>query len=495
MGVYLFANIGNSDLHLSTDLLPHTDVPGTVRQRGEYVHEHLDELIGHIQLPLLGPTLRWLHEQDSTSNDDLHVILFASDQKIDFTPDHERQKDTRPLAEAIRNLLSRADSAAVLGISGFSGLPKKRIRIHSIEGNPADYANMLAFYSQELPRLQQWIQDDDVVFLEISGGTPAMASMLVAVAVEVFGDRAHTLYVDRGAHQPYEVGVAAELYARRTRNALVEQIKLHAYAVAIHTLESNGTLITSDESQRALIGALLAYADRRLAFDFDQARSALIRARQLTVGDRQARIKYWLTQLEDPDISVNLAELLHSMRIKHNFGDYADFVQRIFRFQEASFRYMAEQMGIRYSKPKQGQYIDVTWVNETTGLRDFLAAYHAPAAEKPIAVEYAGQSLNRVSLGAIVDFFVTYDAQWHEWQHTALRLHALSKVAELRNRGLSGHGFRGIGRFHVEEAYGATIDELLEQLEEIYRMLFQRRVEDSPYAVLNEVLQQLIWSR
>ena len=68
-------------------------------------------------------------------------------------------------------------------------------------------------------------------------------------------------------------------------------------------------------------------------------------------------------------------------------------------------------------------------------------------------------------------------------------------MAELRNRGLSGHGFRGIGRFHVEEAYGATIDELLEQLEEIYRMLFQRRVEDSPYAVLNEVLQQLIWSR
>lgn len=484
MGIQLFANVGNSDVQLTdSGLLPPASTPewwNSVRRRGEEIRDHFEHYAPSVQLPLLGPTIHWLMEAEDVTGNDLEIILFASDQPAGYTAEREWLKDTKPLADVIKLVLQRKPFE----------IPAKRIRITAIDGNPADYTNMLAFYSKTLPQIAPYIDPQAQIYMEVSGGTPAMASMLIVMGVEVFGDRVHTLYVDRGASFPCEVSVARELFARKTRDTLLNQVDLHAYAVAQQTLEQAGSLVSSDDRQRRLFAALLEYADRRLAFDFERARAALQEARTLSVGVQQAKVQHWLGELATQDVAVNMSELIHSAGIKLRFGDYADFTQRLFRFQEASFRYMVEQFGIRYTKA-DGMFADSGWVDGVTGLTQYLKEFPDPRSGRLIFIDLK-RSLNRFSLGAIARFFVQSDPKWQHWQATVDRLDGLSTMADLRNKGISGHGFDGIGRSDLEQAFGGDLETLPALLPELFESLFGRPPGENPYTAINALLLDLI---
>jgi hypothetical protein len=100
-------------------------------------------------------------------------------------------------------------------------------------------------------------------------------------------------------------------------------------------------------------------------------------------------------------------------------------------------------------------------------------------------------SLNRWSLGTVVDYFLQSGAA-PQWQEPVQLLHRLSTVADLRNKGLSGHGFQGISLSQLEQKYGASLDVLLESLASIYRSMFQRDVGQSPYAAVNELVDTFL---
>jgi len=486
MSVWLLANVGNSDLQVDSSCLPNPPAGEdprkwwTPRRIGEVVRDDPDRFAGTIKLPLLEPTIKWLFEHENVTGADLRVVLFASDQPREDTIEPEWLKDTYPIAEALCKIMTGKPFH----------VPQKQSRIERILGSPADYSNMLSFYTQTLPKVAKWVAADDRIFLEVSGGTPAMASMLIVMGVEVFGERVRTLYVERGATVPYEVSVARELFARKTRDTLCNQVRLHAYAVAFQTLQDAGPLIDPDDDHRRLLEAVLNYADRRLSFDFDRARNALQDARQLSVGEAQARIGRWLRELESPDTAAHLSELIHSASIKLSFGDYADFVQRAFRFQEASFRYMLEQIGVEYSD-KNGKYIKSEWLQSQSDLTKFLENYHNPQTKlrDPVKLD---RPLNRYSLGAVMDFFVQTRDPWKRWHTSAQQLHRLSAVADLRNKGVSGHGFDGIGQDDLEQAYRQPVGTLLADLRAIYEALFEQPPGPNPYDAINALILELI---
>jgi len=485
MSVLLLANVGNSDLRLQNmKLLPDRPDPrwwDSTRHLGEEVRNNLDRYASALHMPLIAPTLNWLVKHEQASGKDIQVVLFASDQNREFAGEENWLKDTAPFAEVIQALLTREPFE----------IPKKQIWIRRIDGNPADYSNMLSFYSRELSRLKEkgFVEEDTHPYMEVSGGTPAMTSMLIVTGVEVFGPRIKTLYVDRDATVPYEVSVAQELFARKTRDTLCHQIDLWAYAVAKQTLQQSGSMITPDEQRRRVLSALLDYADRRLAFDFTRAREALQEARGLTTGTPQAQIHHWLRQMEDPSASDHLSELIHSTAIKLGLGDYADFVQRIFRFQEAAFRYMVEEVGIQYADDRE-QQVSMAWIKAQPGLDQFLNTYIDPQTGHVTPIDLR-RPLNRFSLGAIVDYFVQKDPKRASWKEAVEKLYTLSTVADLRNKGLSGHGFKGIGRADLEEAFGDSVEALMEQVREIYTALFGH-LPDDPYKAINQLVRDLI---
>lgn len=493
MTITLFANIGNSDLQLAPPVLFALSEDGkrlSTRALGETLGEKLSTYLEHLTMPLLTPTLRWLWQQQPFDGKDLQIVLFASDQP-DYTTSQERAKDTKPHADVIRELL--ANSAYLkeqLKLSKGINIPKKNIRITTIAGNPADYANMLAFYMNNLPPRARRIADESEIFLEISGGTPAMTAMLIVAAVETFGPRARTLYVDRDAPESYEVEVGQQLFAQRTRHTLWTQIELYSYAVALQTMNKQGVLISHSQQQRELIAAILHYADRRLAFDFDEARQALHQARRLSIGETQSLIQHWLNTLNGSEPAELLAELLHSMAIRHSFGDYAFFVQQLFRFQESALHFMAHTMGMPYKNAKTDEYLDSAWLAEQPGLVEFAREYQPPRDTQKYDLDLS-KSLNRVSLAAIVDYCLQQGIK-PEWESATANLHRLSAVAELRNRGLSGHGFQGISREKIEQAYSDSLSDLLAQLGQIYTSLFAQEAGKSPYDAVNQLLQRLL---
>lgn len=491
MTTLLLANIGNSDLRVDEARLPAPPNQElrrwwTPRRLGEEVMANYQRYADCIELPLLEPTLRWLFNQKGVTVEQLSLYLFASDQPRDYTAEAEWLKDTAPAAEAIKQHLHTHWK-----------LPRKAVFIRRIDGSPADYANALNFYQNVLPDIRDKLADASAqVYLEVSGGTPAMTSMLILMGVETFvGQAVTTLYLDRESSIPYEIGVAGVLFARKNRETLLSQIRLYAYAAGRETVEVTGALLLPDERRRALVAHLLGYADRRLAFDFRRALAELTEAYALATGIPQAQIKRWQGELHDPDARALLSELIHSARIKLKLGDYADFSQRLFRFQEAVFRCMAEQMGVRFGKGSQ--FLSDSWLASQPALVDYVRQYRRAATgkplqphESPIAVDLQ-RTLNRYSLGAIVEYYLQA-AQWSAWRDVADQLFRLSSVADLRNRGIAGHGFEGIGREDLETAYGHPAEHILDDLQDIFEAVFADRPGPDPYDTVNTLIKGLL---
>jgi hypothetical protein len=497
MTTLLLANVGNHDVDLADrTLLPPELQEGRLPPRtlGTELAANYAHYAPALRLPLLAPTLRWLLDHEQVAPEALQIYLFASDQPADYTPQSEWLKDSYPFAQVIRDHLVQGGLAWRRGGKGEVKplrLPKRQVQLRRIAGNPADYRNVLAYFGRELPRIAARTDPLEVAYLEVTGGTPAMTSMLIVTGVEVFGQKARTLYLARTDDRPVPVGVSHQLFARHTRATLRTQIGLHAYAVARQTLAAHGAALLPDAQQRALLDALLQYADRRLAFDFGRARDALAEAGRYALGEAQARVGAWSRQLSTPGAAELLAELLHSARIKYRQGDYADFVGRLFRFQEAAFRHLAEGMGMQYKDPDDDEYVDQGWVRAVAGLSEFLQAYRPPRENaNPINIDL-DRSLNRVSLGAIVDFFVQQDA-WAHRRDAARMIHRLTDLARLRNKGIAGHGFEGIGYEDLSQAFGRDAGAILPHLQETYQALFERSPGADPYAAANALCLELL---
>jgi hypothetical protein len=452
---------------------------------------------------MLGGSMRWLLERGKVQPDDLYVHLFASDQpEPPITAEVEWRKDSIFLAKIIERHLKQRGLAytAVIERGGIQHektttlrLPGRQIRIHSIPGNPADYRNMLDYFTRELARLTQWVGEDGRVYLEVTGGTPAMASMMMVAGVETFGRQTHTLYSERGADRPYRVGIGRRFFARRAREVLRGQLELYAYKAARATLDRETDLIVRDGERRKLIAALLDYADRRLAFDFERAREALHEARQYATGSVQSRVQYHQRELREEQDGIQsraalLAELIHSTTIKYEWGDYADFSQRLFRFQEAVLRYLAEQMGLEYDDGND-RFASMNWVKGVPELKAFLDTYPVGSGQRGIKLN---RTLNRASLGAIVDFFVERVERWTFLKPTVERIGRLSRLASLRNRGLAGHGFEGIGKDDLSQAFGGEADKIIPLLKQIYAAVFEREVGPNPYHAVNKLIGDLL---
>lgn len=484
MSVVLLANVGNSDLEINPkDLLPKNSDNKNLssRELGEEVLMNYDKYRDHIQLPLISPTIDYIAKHEKINLMDIKIYLFASDQKQDMTHPIEWQKDTISVAKVIQKYLTDR------------GIPQKSIKICTIKGNPADYTNALEFHSKELKEIREKEGIDSHYYMEVSGGTPAMTAMLILMGTEVFGQRVSSLYLDRSSKEPHRINISQELFARKTRELLRNQIELYAYTVALNTFNENAKLIVYDERNRNLIKRLLGYADRRLAFDYERARKELEEA--YAIGDIQSQIRRWRNELLDEDNAIIIAELISTAKIKLKIGEYADFTQRLFRFQEAIFRYMADEMGVQYGKDEQ--YLSDTWRSSNPELDEYLQKYNrnqkGELTEQPTEVVTKNRSLNRYSLGAIVEYFVTHDPKWEYLQPTLDQLFQLSSVADLRNKGIAGHGFEGISEEDIKSAYQRPIDELIKNIEGIYRDVFKSNANvPNHYDDVNELISSLM---
>ncbi|MFZ4816432.1 MAG: hypothetical protein ACOYL5_17990 [Phototrophicaceae bacterium] len=504
----LLANVGNSDIQYPREDFPHGKLPPP-RQLVDYIRQDQEARLPKMWLPLLIPALHYIwgeaglppekrdqqgqilqKEKDKelrklAKDLELEIILFASDQQRDLVKPDDWEKDTKPSAELIQEFLYKRYE-----------IPKKNIKIRTIDGSPADYANALQYLDEQTRTLAKNYPTVERVYLEIAGGTPAMTTMLLLNGVETFGERAVTLYIDRASTSADMIPVAAELHARETRENILEQMSLCVYGVAAKSAEANRERLSSDSKVQASVIQLLRYADRRLAFDYKRARFALEEASTHLRGTQQAQVRAWLSKLKEITLDEQVAELIYGAQIKVQLGEYADLTQRIFRFQEAVLRHMSEKAGVQYKADNKGDFVLPAWLNaaEQAPLLDYLKRYQRDSKGNPspeVTPVDVNRAVNRYSLGALVEFY-TRQPTFAHYQPTLELIFRLSGVADLRNKGIAGHGFEGFGKDDLEESYGDSVETLLNNLSVIYSAVFEMELPPSPYDQVNTLIRQLL---
>jgi len=491
MAVVLIATIGNRDVQVTDrSRLPEAmrEVWTPARTLGEEILAHPERYSDALSFPIVAPVVRWLLDEEGVSKDELYVHLFATDQPQADTPEDEWQKDTVAYARVTKQHLI----AGMPGLTapGQQALAKKRVFVHTIATNPARYRAVHDVLTRELQAISCHVKPEDRVYLEVTGGTPAITSMMTVARSDAFGMQAQCLYKERDQATPDVIGILDRFRERQARATLRDQLELHAYTSALATFRAGPGMIVKDVDRQATVERLLIYVERRLAFDFGRARQALREAGQLAPPEMQPRISRLRREFADRDRAALLAELIHSTRIKYELGHYADFTQRLFRFQEAAFRGLAVRMGMQCSDVV-GKYVDLDWVRGVPGLQAHLASRKASDG-RPNPIHVDDRPLNRVSLAAIVGFFTQSDPAWSRQQMVVDDLLRLSSVSDLRNRGLAGHGFEGIGRPDLEEAFGEPPESIVPHLKRIYERIFGEPVGESPYDEANALILGLV---
>ncbi len=271
-----------------------------VRVDGERVSEPyyvLKELVregdlGEVSFPILERALEAL-EPD-------RVVLFATDQDPGSTPRGLKAKDTRYVAEAMRELLD------------------VEVEIELIRENPADYDRMLEVYGERLPRV---LEGADEAYLDVTTGTPAQSLALALRGMEARPD-AELVYVSE-SEGVTRVRVGDELLHRIARELL--GYGLHDPAARV--LSHSG------------LRDLRTYAEARAAedrFEFERARELYRRLPEdfRDVRERLERVERALSDDPVERMAERTRYVLDRALTHLKRGEYGEYTLRACTAQE-----------------------------------------------------------------------------------------------------------------------------------------------------------------
>jgi hypothetical protein len=269
----LFCNVGSSDL----DRAPLEELNRlNERERARRILAAWETYAPRLRLPIIGKALRYVLNQPG---DLARLVLIASDQG-DTPPDDPYLaelwgKDTCGTAQVIRRALAA-------GCDGLPALAAERIDIwtiadrHGRERDPSDYDGVRRFFERRLPDMARAFPTA-TVYLEVTGGTPAMTTGLLVAGSEVWGARATALYVHPRYALPQTLNTTTRLLAAPLRAALRANASTFDYDAALRLLRDHRSAIADRLIPGAdqVLEAVLDHARCRFNFDLRGARRAL----------------------------------------------------------------------------------------------------------------------------------------------------------------------------------------------------------------------------
>lgn len=424
----LLANVGNRDLlKAGRELRP-------ARSAGEEVLARFESEKNELELPILGPALRYLGRTGASL---ARIVLFATDQPESVEPRH-RQSDTVHFAEIIRRLLQQDQRY------------RDRVVVRTLRTeNPSLYDETYRFYQRELAA-QKLIQGIDRFYVLGSGGTPAMNLGLLVAAIERLGERCDPLYLREGAHEPDPLNLGQQLREATLRQLARSHLERDQFAAAAEVL---GQL-----PNRSTEKALAAYAAARLNFDWRGAWAIANRLVAETGGEERrlaSQLRDEARILEDgADPALLLGELYHKARVACRSGAYKEFLVFLFALDEYALKEIIRQnLGIDFSRD---EYVDrqarLRQVAEQPELKAFLESRTAGDGQK-LRYEVA----NRLAMRAYLDFLaMTAGPEAAALAEVRRIVDRLNGPGLARKRNEVVHGVGGASAELIETAYNPT---------------------------------------
>ena len=489
MNILVLCNVGARDVTVEGKVLK------PAREEGRRLLERYADVAPDLTFPIIEPCLRYIIEQHPDSEDRPggvdRLVLFGTDQ-----PDSTYQpSDTlyfaklaaRRLPELLGGRVKSAERQLIQGI------------------NPALYDEAFEKFDELLTGLAH--EGVETCYVIICGGVPACNTALLLQGVRHYSDRLRVVYLPQGG-EPQELRAGQQVMNAFREAAAIEHLERLDFANALPRLERLG-------SDPGLVG-LVAYATRRFAFDFRSAQATLLQA--LRNGDRSVRsfiaqrLRHDLDLLlaEDGDserLKALLRELYWNAAITYRHRRYADFLGRVYRFQEAVLRYLVERIfGLPTDlRPAVREANQARW-NECIQANPRLLAFLQAQTVDGRCLDW--KTISRPTYKALLSYATDKDQgldsegkpllpPGKRQRYAALlnRINALDRLVELRHRTIIGHDFEGVSEELILEHYKGSpkLDRTrrtpVEGLAEIMGMLAVD-VREGPYQAVTEFVIQ-----
>jgi len=487
MTVLLLANIGNRDVWMgketpiSGEVNPRWNKDASRRALGQALQADWTACQPHLDLPIIGKAVNYVRQQSGQL--DL-VALISSDQSgQEGVSEYHLAQDTCELATVVERLLIEQ-----------YGLAASAVTHWTVTSNPADYGDMRAFFQERLAMLRHE-QPNATFYLEVSGGTPAMTSMLLTVGAEIFGLDAHPLYVSEHEDRPFPLDIGR----RTVADALVKTVKanldIYAYHAAANTVRDNRDLLREFIPADPLL-AVLEYARQRVNFNFAQAGAALSGLYEDDWSERLSRLK---SELDNERAEWLLHEIVYNAEIKQSTGAYGDFLTRVFRFDEAALRHTARSLGAclvdKQDQPDaDGEFLDNIWIGSEPNLDAYLES-------KNVRRNNLGKiSANRYVLSLIVSFLSKRRGDPTP-KRLLKQLGNINKLSGVRNKSFAVHTFEGVSRQRIAQAFlgqdaigtNEEIAQVMRTLKDACETTTNQPFDDTnPYDAINDLILEIL---
>ncbi|MBP8972436.1 MAG: hypothetical protein KBH93_01060 [Anaerolineae bacterium] len=462
MSVLFIANVGNRDVQVPGG----TDLPREARLLGQQLLDEWPAVADSLELPILVKALQWVVKKHGAPVD--RVVLVASDQQ----DEKYRPSDTILLAEVIARLLREHDK--------WNHLAKaEAISIVRAEQSPADYDYMLHVY-ETLTKEVAAEGTYDQVYLAVSGGTPAMASMLMFQGIRAFGERALPLYVTPHRAMPISLDIGRKL----TLDALVEDLERNVkdfqYRAALSLVKARRKLLAQEwkhEKYDALV-AVLSYATQRFNFNFEEAEKAIFGADRGLPAPFATRIHELADDLQARDEVWLMREEIYGAELDFFLGAYKDALNNVFAFREELLRQLVVRHGAHLIETEKGDMLAEDWLKREPGLEEYLKSKNI--IPKRTATTYVFEHILRFKAETMPDLAEFLD-----------EITELKKLADLRNKATHQHA--GVSQSTLVDAFGGEISALLQHMWALYnRFTGTDKPAANPYDAINTLILDLI---
>lgn len=487
MAVLVLCNVGKRDLMLKGEMGP----PSPPRKAGQRLIDEYTAVAPRLTFPIIEPCLHYIADQCPDGVD--WLVLYGTDQ-----PDPEHQpSDTLHFAELAARCLPGLLSGRVRSAEG-----------QLIQGiNPALYDETFENFGALLVSLPR--DKVKVCYVIITGGIPACNTGLLLQGVRHFGHRLRVVYLPQGG-EPQELRAGQQVMDAFLEAAAVEHLQRLDFANALPRLKKLGI------HQGVL--ELTTYAAQRFAFDFRSAQTTLLSA--LKNGERPVRDFINQRVRHDLDLLLEvgnglerlkalLRELYWNAAITYRHRRYADFLGRVYRFQEAVLRYLVEtvfglptDLGPAVREAHQRRWSQ--GIRANARLVAFLGAQRVEG--KPLDWEVIGRPTYKALMSYATRQEEGLDAEGkplllpsERKRYVALldRINAFDRLVELRHRTIIGHDFEGVSEVLLLDNYKGSRKPdgkrrtPVEGLEEIMRMMGVNVRQDLYQAVAEFVISSL----
>jgi hypothetical protein len=474
MSILFLSNIGLQDVLLAGQRL------ASQRQDGERLLADYAHTADQLSIPILQADLHYLLSRHPKGID--QVVLFGTDQQNAI----HRANDTLYSAELARRRILELFPGQV-----------RQAQVVLVQGiSPAEYDEALEKFDELLDpwSRQEW----DTCYASLAGGIPACNAALLFQGVRHFRERLEIIYPPKGG-EPHTLRAGQQVLLFFNEAAAIEHLRRLDFANALPYLEKL-------EAAPVLV-CLARYAAERLAFNFEAAQAALEQAIQLgRQADRefiQDGLRHQLdlavrsAPLDTQGLLALLVELYWNAVITYQHRRYADFLGRVYRFQEAILRFIVETLFNLATdlSPEVQQVNQQAWESFITGSPALLAYLEN--------VRYEGRQLDwriiaRPTYKAMLSFALQRppgsdpDAapapELERWKAIFNQTNGLDSLVTLRHRTIIGHGFQGVSEDMLRAAYKSGRLAPPDGLAEIMRALLKHKPEPNPYQQIADYL-------